>query len=56
MIFIWILPISLLTSFMNRGLVQSAKALPAPDSAQSTAVFVPDPSAPPVITQGAGTR
>jgi hypothetical protein len=56
MIFIWILPISLCMSFMNRGLLQPVKALPATDNAQSTVVFVPDPSVPPVITQGAGTR
>ncbi len=56
MLFTWILPITLLTGFMERNLPQSPKALPTPDKAQSTSVFVPDPSAPPVITQGSGTR
>jgi hypothetical protein len=56
MLFTWILPMSLFAGFMSQGNVQSHKALPKADEAQSAAKFVPDPNAPPVITQGSGTR
>jgi hypothetical protein len=56
MLFIWILPISIITGFMNRGVVQPDRAVVTPKNSQTTAAFVPDPSKPPKVTQGSGTR
>jgi hypothetical protein len=56
MLLTWILPMSLLTGFMGRSFPQPPKVMPTPDKAASTSVFVPEPTSPPVITQGSGTR
>jgi hypothetical protein len=56
MLFTWILPMSLLAGFISQINIQSPKMMTKADQAQSVAKFVPDPNAPPVITQGSGTR
>jgi hypothetical protein len=56
MLFMWILPTSLLAGFVAQSHLQSPKALAPAAAVQLTAKFVPDPNVPPRITQGSGTR